>query len=91
MWSADPKQFAAESLMSVGTAARFQCTAEHLIARCDGGTDSRKNIVAACRFCNATRHENRRKPPSPMEYEIHVQKRSKRGKWLPREIHNILD
>lgn len=31
-------------------------TAEHLVARADGGKDTRGNIVAACRRCNATRH-----------------------------------
>jgi 5-methylcytosine-specific restriction endonuclease McrA len=31
-------------------------TAEHLVARMDGGKDSRANVVAACRRCNAARH-----------------------------------
>ena len=31
-------------------------TAEHLVARVDGGRDTRANIVAACRQCNASRH-----------------------------------
>jgi len=31
-------------------------TAEHLVARMDGGKDTRGNIVAACRCCNASRH-----------------------------------
>lgn len=31
-------------------------TAEHLVARMDGGRDTRANIVAACRQCNASRH-----------------------------------
>jgi len=32
-------------------------TAEHLQARRDGGKDTRKNIVAAHRLCNARRHQ----------------------------------
>ena len=31
-------------------------TAEHLVARMDGGKNTRDNIVAACRRCNAARH-----------------------------------
>lgn len=31
-------------------------TAEHLVARCDGGKDQRGNIVAAHRSCNHDRH-----------------------------------
>lgn len=31
-------------------------TAEHLVARMDGGKDTRGNIVAACRRCNESRH-----------------------------------
>jgi len=31
-------------------------TAEHLVARMDGGKDTRQNIVAACRRCNEMRH-----------------------------------
>jgi hypothetical protein len=34
----------------------LKCTAEHLHARCDGGSNSRANIVAACLRCNAGRH-----------------------------------
>lgn len=33
----------------------FRCTAEHRVARSDGGTDSPDNIVAACMLCNSTR------------------------------------
>lgn len=36
--------------------AQLQCTAEHLIARSDSGKDSKSNIVAACKSCNAMRH-----------------------------------
>jgi hypothetical protein len=31
-------------------------TAEHLIARRDGGADTRGNVVAACLSCNHSRH-----------------------------------
>lgn len=32
-------------------------TAEHLVARMDGGNDVPGNIVAACEECNAARHK----------------------------------
>lgn len=33
------------------------CTAEHLIRKADGGTNSRGNIVAACSDCNCARND----------------------------------
>lgn len=36
-------------------------TAEHLTARCDGGTDRRDNIAAAHRRCNQGRHADPRR------------------------------
>ena len=35
---------------------QLSCTAEHLIPRSNSGKDTRSNIVAACKFCNALRH-----------------------------------
>jgi hypothetical protein len=36
-------------------------SAEHLTARCDGGTDRRHNIAAALRRCNEGRHADPRR------------------------------
>lgn len=58
------------------------CTAEHLIARQDGGPDAGENIVAACKWCNTRRHM-RSVPLGPAAYKDHVQRRMKRGKWHP--------
>ncbi|MEM5340555.1 HNH endonuclease [Paraburkholderia azotifigens] len=63
-------------------AGRFQCTAEHLIARSEGGLNSQSNIAAACRFCNMTRHRSKT-PRDPLEYRKHVQNRLRRKKWQP--------
>jgi len=60
---------------------QLQCTAEHLIARCDGGTDHPQNIVAACRFCNSRRHHGK-KPKSSDQHRVHVQRRMAKGRWL---------
>ena len=52
MWLESWEEFAASFGISKAAAFHFRCTAEHLVARQDGGKDSPKNIVAACRFCN---------------------------------------
>lgn len=57
------------------------CTAEHLVAKCDGGGNGRGNIVAAHAFCNRARHA-RKRPMSPPKYKQHVQRRVAAGRWL---------
>ncbi|MCI5140822.1 MAG: HNH endonuclease [Candidatus Electrothrix sp. ATG1] len=89
MWLKNPKQFALEHGISKSEASRFQCTGEHLLARCDGGTDEQKNIVAACRFCNSTRHKMK-KPLVPAQYKYHIQKRLNKGKWHPQRLRHVL-
>ena len=54
MWLPQSKEFAVKFKRSERYSPRLQCTAEHLKARQDGGTDSRENIVAACAICNMT-------------------------------------
>ncbi len=63
IWRDDCPAFAADHRLTHRQARQRQCTAEHLVARYDGGRDTRANIAAACRECNATRH--RRKVPLP--------------------------
>lgn len=63
------------------------CTAEHLIARSEGGTKALSNIVAACRHCNQTRHK-RKNPPPPDRYQTEVQRRIARGGWLPKQVRD---
>jgi len=89
MWTKDVKGFAKSNGISEAAAARFQCTAEHLKARCDGGRTNRKNIVAACRFCNNNRHR-RKSPPEPNIYKADINKKVKKGKWHPKEFRHIL-
>lgn len=64
---------------------RMACTAEHLIAKKDGGTNALANIVAACRFCNSTRHA-RKKPLPPEKYKQLVRGRLEGGRWHPQQI-----
>ncbi|MCZ4093612.1 HNH endonuclease [Sinorhizobium psoraleae] len=52
MWETDPKIFSERFRVPARAVFLFQCTAEHLVARCDGGRDTKENIVAACLYCN---------------------------------------
>jgi hypothetical protein len=58
----------------------LQCTAEHLIPRSDGGADTSENIVAACWYCNTTRHR-KKQARSPQEHRAHVRKQMCKGRW----------
>ncbi|RWC52451.1 MAG: HNH endonuclease [Mesorhizobium sp.] len=89
MWERNCEEFARKHSISVGEAKRFQCTAEHLIARRDGGTDIASNIVAACLFCNRTRH----RMPSALthkRYRHRVSRAIRKKKWHPSSIHAAL-
>lgn len=63
----------------------LRCTAEHLLARSEGGRDDPTNIVAACLHCNQTRHK-RKRPPEPQIYRAEVRRRVARGAWLPMPV-----
>ncbi len=79
MWLVSPAELPAATHAA---AARLQCTAEHLLAQCDGGRDIASNIVAACAHCNRTRHK-RKSPPDPEAYRAEIRRRVARGKWHP--------
>lgn len=87
MWEGKPKEFAKKHKITKKYAARFQCTAGHLLARCDGGKDQESNIVAACVFCNTKRHQ-RKQPLGPPKYKALIQKRLQQGKWHPRKLQH---
>ncbi len=50
MWETDPNTLKERFRVPGRTVLRFRCTAEHLVAQCDGGRDTEENIVAACHF-----------------------------------------
>src|SRR5690606_1212554 len=77
--------FASRHGLSVSAVRLLQCTAEHLLAKCDGGMDVADNIAAACHFCNSRRHA-RRKPLSPGAYQKYVQGRVHRRRWHPEPL-----
>ena len=77
MWHRSPDEL---SGVPANAAGRLRCTAEHLIAQCDGGRDVASNVVAACLLCNRTRHQ-RKKPPPPDAYLADVRRRVCKGGW----------
>lgn len=80
MWTERSIQYCLKYKLSHKQAGNFQCTAEHLLARSDGGKDVETNIVAACKFCNQTRHRSQ-SPLMPAEYLKRVEARISIGKW----------
>lgn len=90
MWQESVEAFAKLHRISVSQAKQFQCTAEHLTARKDGGKDSRSNIAAACARCNLLRHQ-RKSAPGPLKYQELVQKRLDKGRWVSLSPQSRLD
>ena len=80
MWLQTPELFAYKFNLTKRQVKLYQCTAEHLLPRQDGGKDSLINIVAACKYCNQQRHRSKSALP-PEKYQQHVQKRVAQEKW----------
>lgn len=81
MWLSEPDAFARAHACSLRAAQWRRCTAEHLIARQDGGKNTADNIVAACRFCNVTRHRSRN-PLPPLAFQRLARDRCRKGRWF---------
>ena len=81
MWSKNPMQFAELHGLREEDAGHFQCTAEHVVARRDGGIEHR-NIVAACRYCNITRHE----ADEPLAADLYRETVQRDTSWLTRRL-----
>lgn len=79
MWQVDVRSFACRYGISVPQARAFQCTAEHLLARCEGGKNVTSNVVASCRHCNLTRHR-RKRVPDPKRWQQTQRSRAQR-RW----------
>ncbi|WP_368411039.1 MULTISPECIES: HNH endonuclease [Rhizobium] len=82
MWESDPEVFKTRYSLSSRAVRHFRCTAEHLKARSDGGRDIEENIVAACHYCNRTRHRTKR-PKDAVSYASFVRSRIGEGRWRP--------
>ncbi len=81
MWTRQAEDFARRLRISLRQARWFECTAEHLTPRSEGGSAKRENIAAACRMCNRQRHL-RRKAPSPEAFKELVRERMAAGRWF---------
>lgn len=80
MWEKDKESFISQYKVKPAIANFLQCTAEHLTARKDGGKNTKVNIVAACKYCNHTRHKAKN-ALSPEKYKLFVQKRLSSKAW----------
>ncbi|QAU34913.1 HNH endonuclease [Janthinobacterium sp. 17J80-10] len=84
MWEQDQQQFARGQGVPARLVKYGRCTAEHLVARKDGGRDLPENIVAACLWCNASRHRGRQHcAPDPTAYKTRVSQLVGQGIWHP--------
>ena len=84
-WENDVVGYARFHGLSLRAARKLKCTAEHLIARQDGGLDTEDNIVAACWFCNNGRHRSK-KPKSAAAFGTYVRSRILRFRWHSPDI-----
>ena len=80
MWLQDINGFCRQYGVVREQALLLKCTAEHLVARKDGGLDSDENIVAACDYCNQARHENE-EAKSPQSFMDFVRGELISGRW----------
>ena len=84
LWLTDATAFLARFGVDAEQAARFQCTAEHLVARRDGGPNAKSNVVVACRHCNLQRHDEEQASfPDADAYRLIVRRRMEEGSWHP--------
>lgn len=82
---ASASAFAVQYGLTLKQAQALLATAEHRIARCDGGRDTADNIAAAHLVCNRRRHACKR-PKTSEDYGRHVRSRCARGKWHSTQI-----
>jgi hypothetical protein len=84
MWETNQEQFLLSHRLPARLAKHLQCTAEHLLAQQDNGCDTSENIVAACLWCNRSRHQGRSlKAPDPHTYKSQVAEFIAKGHWHP--------
>ncbi|WP_436294400.1 MULTISPECIES: HNH endonuclease [unclassified Variovorax] len=82
MWFNYSQAFAKRLRISLDEAKLFRCTAEHKVARKDGGKHTRGNIAASCWDCNHRRHaDNPNCAMDHLTYSIHVAWNVREGTW----------
>ena len=88
MWEQDINKFMQKYSIPINKAKLLQSTAEHLVPRCEGGSDQGSNIVAACKFCNINRHKSK-KPLDPPNYQNRVLNRLSQNAWHMIQLNPI--
>lgn len=74
--------------LSAAQANHLRSTAEHVVARHDGGHDTPANIVAACKYCNCHRHVGQDALPATV-FAAKVRQRLGRERWHGIVIHPL--
>jgi hypothetical protein len=85
MWLENPEAFATRHHLRLSQVMQLRATAEHLVARCDGGSNDQTNIDAAHELCNRRRHLRKVAPP-PEQFRALVQGRLKNNRWHDPEV-----
>jgi hypothetical protein len=81
MWyGIDLDSFCAKHDLAAEQAMQLRLTAEHVIARCDNGSDDASNIVAACLYCNMKRHASKQAKTS-RNYARYVRAQIRLNQW----------
>ncbi len=88
MWVNSALRYAKFYGCTITQAQHMKCTAEHLLAKQDGGKDHGWNISAACKLCNQRRHR-RNDHLSPNAYRELVQRKLKKGTWHSFQIDGV--
>jgi 5-methylcytosine-specific restriction endonuclease McrA len=81
MWATNSRAYARTYGLTRREARQFRSTAEHKLARRDGGPNTADNIAAACYRCNHERHVPRM-ALDPNAYQIYVETLIAKGEWI---------
>lgn len=87
MWLTSPEELS-KAPRRCSAWEKLRCTAEHLVAQCEGGGHTAQNIVAACARCNHMRH---RFPhaPGPSAYRKLVGRQVERRAWHQQWVYGL--
>lgn len=81
-WLSDAAAFARQHGLTASQASELRATAEHLVARQDGGKGA-ANIAVACLLCNRRRHQRTAEALSADAYRARVARLAQKGRWWP--------
>ncbi|WP_394349401.1 HNH endonuclease [Pseudohalioglobus sediminis] len=80
MWKESEQELVSRFPITSKQAQLLKCTGEHLVPHSEGGEVSQENIVAACLFCNRTRHKAGKALTSDA-FKTRAQYRLSKGAW----------